>query len=504
MSVSGLGEFALGQAVPNREHAVCVSIPTISHLVGYEKKDHRTMSQINSGYPRFVEHRLIRQLIQVEEKKTGINERKSFLFANKEHCQAGLSRFSIEEFEILEREEYFCLRLPHGSTHAKNISSFVQHTGGTLSSRHAENILVNSGQFLRKESIQLMDNPSHFAQKVIAQVHGEGVSREKVLISSSGANAFYSLFHNAYHHFHEKGKTIWVRLGWLYLDTIKTMEMVSNNKNEIITLTDLQNPSELESIFSRYGRQIAGVVTEFPTNPLLQSCNLEKVRELCNQANALLIVDPTMASPKNAKVAHLSDVLVNSLTKYASWAGDVMIGSLVFPDHSELGQELFESTKNLICPPFNRDLLRLCEQLPNYASFVERTNQTLFRVVDFLNSHPLIQKVYWAYQDDFFKTFQKMAGDGKAGCVVSFEVKGNFESFYNQLRMLKSPSFGTEFSLCCPYVYLAHYDLIQSTKGLKTLKEAGISPSLCRLSVGKEEPEEIIECLREALQAMDY
>ena len=124
-------------------------------------------------------------------------------------------------------------------------------------------------------------------------------------------------------------------------------------------------------------------------------------------------------------------------------------------------------------------------------------------MVDFLNSNPFIKKVYWAYQDEYSKSFQKIAGDEKAGCVVSFEVKGNFESFYNHLQMLKSPSFGTEFSLCCPYVYLAHFDLIQSTKGMNILKSAGISPYLCRLSVGLEDPDKIIECLQDALQKMD-
>ena len=503
MSVCGLGEFALGQAVPNREHAVCVSIPTVSDLVGYEKKDPRTMSHMNSGYPRFVEHRLIQKLIQLEEKKAGSGEKKSFLFANNKHCHNGLEQFSIEEFRIIENEEYICLQLPKRSEAAQNISSFVQHTGGIISSRLAESVLVNSGYFSRKESISAKENPEQFAREVIAQVHGSGVSQEKIIICSSGANAFYSLFHNAYRHFHGKGKTIWIRLGWLYLDTIETMEMVSNNEDEIITLTDLQNSAELESVFSRYGSQIAGVVTEFPTNPLLQSCDLEKVRQLCNRVDALLIVDPTMASPKNVKVAQYGDVLVNSLTKYASWAGDVMIGSLVFPDHSELGAELFESTKSLACPPFERDLLRLCEQLPHYSNFVERTNHSLFRVVDFLNSNPFIKKVYWAYQDEYSKSFQKIAGDEKAGCVVSFEVKGNFESFYNHLQMLKSPSFGTEFSLCCPYVYLAHFDLIQSTKGMNILKSAGISPYLCRLSVGLEDPDKIIECLQDAVQKMD-
>ena len=44
-----------------------------------------------------------------------------------------------------------------------------------------------------------------------------------------------------------------------------------------------------------------------------------------------LVADPTMASPKNAKVSGYADVVINSLTKYANWEGDVMMGCAVFP-----------------------------------------------------------------------------------------------------------------------------------------------------------------------------
>ena len=65
MRTSGLGKFALGQAVPNRDHAVCVSLPTVQDLIGYEEKKPETVSAINSGYPRFVQHRLIKQVIKL-------------------------------------------------------------------------------------------------------------------------------------------------------------------------------------------------------------------------------------------------------------------------------------------------------------------------------------------------------------------------------------------------------------------------------------------------------
>ena len=66
--------------------------------------------------------------------------------------------------------------------------------------------------------------------------------------------------------------------------------------------------------------------------------------------------------------------------------------------------------------------------------------------------------------------------------------------------MLKSPSFGTEFSNCCPYVYLAHYSLIQTEKGRQKLQDAGIHPELLRLSVGMEGAEKIMAALDLALQ----
>ena len=70
--------------------------------------------------------------------------------------------------------------------------------------------------------------------------------------------------------------------------------------------------------------------------------------------------------------------------------------------------------------------------------------------------------MHWAYQENHRENYEKVAGKNSPGCNLSFELEEDFESFYNRLEMLKSPSFGTEFSNCCPYVYLAHYSMIQS------------------------------------------
>jgi cystathionine gamma-synthase len=499
--VSGLGRFALGQPVPDREHAVCVSLPTFRDLIGYEEKDPGIRASMRSGYPRFVQHHQIGKLIRHLDSPEQNGEWQRFLFSDEKSCREAIGQYAISSSKITDHGSFASLQVIGQSEDADSIGAFLQHSGCGISSRQAENHLFEIGELDKRETLAQNEDPGRLIKEVIAKAHGPEVSESDVLLGSSGANAFYSLFQTACEVSRPKGKNLWIRLGWLYLDTIEAMNLLTGDDEQVIALDHLDDFGKLDGIFEEYGERIAGVVTEFPTNPLLHACNLERVKDLCLKANALLVVDPTMASPKNAKVSGLADVVVNSLTKYAGSEGDVMMGSLAFPRSSPLGRELFDKTSELICPPFLRDLLRMAEQIPSYENFIEQTNQSLIKVVDFLQTHPKIGKVYWAYQSANQKAFEKQAGPDRPGCVASFETKGSFESFYDRLEMLKSPSFGTHFSICCPYVYLAHYKLLKTEVGRKKLAQAKLSPNLLRLSVGTEDPDLIIETLKDALRA---
>ena len=98
MKTSGLGKFALGQTVPNRDHAVCVSLPTVDDLIGYEEKRPDTLQSLQSGYPRFVKHPFLRKLIDREEKQNeGFHY---FLISNSWHCEEAIKRFSIQDYTV--------------------------------------------------------------------------------------------------------------------------------------------------------------------------------------------------------------------------------------------------------------------------------------------------------------------------------------------------------------------------------------------------------------------
>ncbi len=499
MKTSGLGRFTLGQPIPARTHAVCVSLPKMTDVIGYEEKDPDTLAAMPTGYPRFVRHEMIHRMIGHLNQLSSFDG-SGYLFARQQDSEEVIKRYGLEGFQLSANDQWTLLQIPAQSSKNSLISAHFQHTGCGISSRLAEDYLWNHGLIDTRETSSDIPDAALIIKKTISQAHGPQVSPDDLLLASSGANAFHALFKAANEQAEKKKKTVWIRWGWLYLDTIEVMNMYGKETGHVLEIHQVGSTDQLVTIFKKYGEQIAGIVTEFPTNPLLQSGDLEMARSLCDQANALLIVDPTMVSPKNAKITHLADVVVNSLTKYAGWKGDVMMGSLAFPGHSVHGQELLGRTRELICPPYRGDLIRMAEQIPYYEDFIEGTNSNALLVAEFLTKHSGIKKVHWAYQDQFRRNYEKFAGPDSPGCNLSFELMGDFESFYNRLKMLKSPSFGTEFSNCCPYVYLAHYPLIKSANGRSLLKEAGLSAHLLRLSVGLEPSDNIIETLDLALQ----
>ena len=412
MRKTGLGHFPLGQSVPAKEHAVCVSLPTVNDLVGYEEKDPQTLRNLSSGYPRFVRHRMINALSRYWNQKESLFNTTNFFFANTADWDFANDILQVSDAKVEKKESYLLVQLPENSASSKVLEKFIQHSGCGMSSRHAESVLESMGLVCNTEFVLPNPNAADEIKDVIAKAHGPEITPSDVLLSNSGANAFTAAFRACLKNTRNRDKNIWIRLGWLYLDTIEIMELLAWRSEKIISLNHPKHFQNIDILFAEYGDKIAGVVTEFPSNPLLHSCDLEKVSQLCRNNNSLLIVDPTMASPKNAKVSPYADIVINSLTKYANWEGDVMLGSLVFPSFSQLGLAVKEDTKKLLTKPFSKDLERLAEQIPYYENFISRTNESQSVIVEFLKSHSKIKKLYWAYQEKTRANYEKIAGTG--------------------------------------------------------------------------------------------
>ena len=84
--------------------------------------------------------------------------------------------------------------------------------------------------------------------------------------------------------------------------------------------------------------------------------------------------------------------------------------------------------------------------------------------------------------------------------MITFTLRGDLTLFYDRLRLPKGPSFGMTTTLICPFMYLAHYDLVTTPAGLAELSASRLNPDLLRLCCGTEPVDEIIGALAEALE----
>ncbi|MDQ8186088.1 PLP-dependent transferase [Pelagicoccus sp. SDUM812002] len=491
----------LGQAIPDSLHAVSVSIPTMADVIGYEEKRPETIDKLTSGYPRFVLHTCLRE-IETHWQRLFETPGHSLWPTSSENMAKRLQAHLLPTpSKLIKHRGVSCIRIHTDPDLNKEAKSFLQHVGGFLSGRQAEDYLVAEGLREAPQTEALFEGD---ATEAILDALSPllGTERDAIVLTNTGMNAFFAAFEAVRSIQYPRGRNSWIKIGWLYTDTMHILDKLSGDHTANIEVLDVFDLDNLEMTLAEHGDTVAGIVTEAPTNPLIQTMDLQRIRELATQYGTYLIVDPTVASPANIDVAPFSDIIVNSLTKYAANEGDVMLGAIAVTEQCPDRDAILNFIKAEVEPPYSRDLSRLAYQLPGYAKLVETVNRNTAEVVAFLETHPKVKVVHWAKQGRSRKNFEKIARHPDAiGGLISFEVEGDFGAFFDATPLPKGPSFGMGSTLLCPYIFLAHYSLVITKEGLETLNRAGINPELMRLAVGQEPVETIIAALAKGLDS---
>ena len=496
--MDALRHIPLGEPLPASVHAVSCSLPTMRDACGYEEKDPRVMDALSAGYPRFFEHPYVRQVREDLIRRLGLSGRTVGVFPSGGPLQ------HFEEFVGLEdtkQVDYGGLRVLHGRERpevAARLRNYQQHTGLFVYSRQAEDYLLERALLeTRFEEGVVAEGSNH----VLARLTEIFQTRPgQVFLTNSGMNAFYAGFRAVSAIQQARGRRIWVQLGWLYLDTMHILEHFTGPGDRVVIsrATDL---AALDALFRSRGAEIAGVVTEVPTNPLIECVDLPALAERCRAIGAPLLIDPTLATPYNIDVIPHCDVVINSLTKYAASEGDVIAGAIVVNPESPFSDALCEQLPSLIQPPYERDTNRLALQIDSYEKVVEGINERVCELARFLESQKNVRQVHWALDADSRADYSKIARRPEApGGLFSIELAMPLAKFYDRIRIAKGPSFGHRFSLVCPFLYLAHYDLVTTEAGRAELRSHGLDPDLVRISVGLEDPDELIRVYEEALR----
>jgi cystathionine gamma-synthase len=464
---------------------------------GYEEKDPAITRHLTSGYPRFVVHPFARQLA-AHFGSAGLtlwltsSERMAGELISHLGAAAGATPFA--------REGLHGVFHPESPEVAGQAKLFLQHIGGFLSSREAEDHLVRLG--LRAapypEDAFSGDSAAEVSRWLRAAL--PGTADRDLLLANSGMNAAYAAFRAISDLQRPRGKTAWVQLGWLYLDTIAILKKFTGGPADYLPALNPLDREALERLFAEHGSRIAGVFAEIPTNPLLQTPDLAALAVLCRRHGAYLIVDPSVASVGNVRALPHADLIACSLTKYTASEGDVIAGVVAVNPAAPEAAELRRRVQDALEPVYPRDLARLAAQIGKTDAVLARLQENTPRVAAFLSAHPKIKDVFWALHPRSRDNYEKIARTPAAvGGMISFSLRGPLEPFYDRLLLPKGPSFGMQTTLICPFMYLAHYDLVTSPAGRAELAQNGLDPDLLRLCVGIEPADDIIAALADAL-----
>lgn len=470
-------------------------------IIGYETKAPETMQHLCSGYPRFVQHPYLRQAAVHVLNALGLKGHLAWLTASPAAAAALQAWLAPAETLIIEHNGLSGVAFPENQETFARAKTFLQHTGSLLSSRQAEDYLLRVGALTEPQHEDIFDGYAPGRVKnAVAKAFGH-VTSEDVFLACSGMNAIYTSFRIASELQQARKRTVWIQLGWLYLDTIAILKKFTPSPaRDHIFLGNVFDLAALRRVFAERGQEIAGVITESPTNPLIQTPDLASIHALCRDHGAILIADPTIASPHNIDVLPYCDIAVNSLTKYAASEGDVIMGTVVVNPQSPYAADFKLQLPGRLEPVYSRDISRLAAQIGTFETVIARINQTGPVVLEFLRQHPRVKNLRWSGHPDTRENFLRLARIPQAfASIISFKVDGPLADFYDRLRLPKGASFGMKNTLVCPFIFLAHYDLVTSESGRKTLLASGVDAELVRLSLGCEPANDIIASLAEAL-----
>lgn len=480
----------LGNSLPpNNPHAVSVSLPKLEDVIGYEENNPETITKLQNGYPRFFKNKLVVRLEDYVKENHQIKTDEILLPIASTKAKSVLENIFDEKFTSIEIENVCFLVLKENHPKLSEIKKMIQHYGAIISSRNAEKILFDKkiiDKIFDEERLEIS-----ISEKEIKNNLSEAykTSTENIFLTNSGTNAVFSAVETLTKLRGKEGKKLNVQLGWLYLDSI---EIIKKRSSDNYTFINLHQKEEIENWLENNHDKVANIIGETISNPLLQCADIPWLHQLCKKYNIPLILDNTMASPHCVDVLPYCDVVVESLTKFASGNGDVLMGAIIINENSSFKNLVKENITEFILPPFDADCARLALEIKDYGSKMKKISDNTFQLYQYLKQQDFIEKIHSVYEENSWENFSKIRKNNNHIGLLSLVFKKNLAECYDSLNIAKGPSLGTEFSLAMAYTYLAHYDLVTSEKGLQKLKENGLHPEIFRISVGTEPIEAII------------
>lgn len=283
----------------------------------------------------------------------------------------------------------------------------------------------------------------------------------------------------------------------VYGGTVRLFQQVLARFGVAAELVDTADPEALAAALRRPARLL---FVETPANPTLKLTDIELAARLGHAAGAVVVVDNTLLTPVLQRPLDLgADVALHSTTKFIEGHNATLGGVLITSDAGL--HERFTFLRNAIGgiqSPFNAWLtLQGVKTLPLR---MERHAANALRVARFLEGHPRVTRILYPGLDSFPQRRLARRQQRSGGALMAFEVAGGTEAgirVMNGVRLCAlAENLGAAETLVTHPASMTHA-AVSPEQRLAT----GITDGLIRISVGLENPDDLIADLRRALEA---
>ncbi len=475
-----------GVPIPDDRHAISVCLPTWDAVIGYEEGRDKIISKLQCGYPRFFMHPAVRRLFMKCEQDVASDGEKVIVFPNKKAAQRALryiEKLSGAALRIASYDGLQALILPEEKFSLG--MEYWRFCGEVVTSRQALDVLDGGG-------LWKYDNDD-----LLRRLEGIGGYDEgDVYLLESGMSAMFAV-HRCIRKISPSKKSL--QLDFPYVDVLK----IQNHFGAGVVFLPISEGELFDEALNRIREgEFSAVFCEVPSNPLLRLIDLVKVRAACEAGNVPLVIDDSVCSAYNVDVKPYADIITSSLSKWIAGSGNVMAGAVQLVKRSRFYGE-FKSFLDDDCGEshsklYAQDAAVLDEGSKNFEERMAPVNAAAENLVHFLQNHEAVGQVWYPSigKEELYQ--QIKTEKGGYGGLLSFTLKNDKKTakFFDHLKISKGPSFGTEFSLACPYTMLAHYDELEWAEG------CGVSRNLIRFSVGNEDQQDLIDRFVAAFDAI--
>lgn len=280
-----------------------------------------------------------------------------------------------------------------------------------------------------------------------------------------------------------------------YGGTVRLLQQILSDFRVDAEFIDTANENALVEAFQRPAKLL---FIETPANPTLRLTDIELASKFAKLAGALVVVDNTLLTPVLQRPLELgTDISLHSTTKFID-GHNATIGGALITNNKELNDrfDFVRKSTGTIQAPFDAWLtLQGVKTLPLR---IRQHSENALQIARFLSDHPRVTTLHYPGLETFPQYDLAQRQQGSGGALIAFEVEGGVEAGIAVMNSVKlcslAENLGSAETLITHPASMTH-----GAVPVEQRLSAGITDGLVRLSVGLENPLDVIADLEQAL-----